>query len=185
MDFAAPPAVLKALHQRVEHGVFGYTFPSDSYREAICDWMKKRHNWSIQQEWIQFCPGVVPALSLIVDTFTEPGDQVVIQTPVYPPFYSVVQDHGRELVHNPLLRSEDGDYSMDFEDLEKSFSTGNVKMIILCSPHNPVGRVWTRTELDRLASLCQQYDVLVVSDEIHADLVFETGAHTPFAALSE
>ena len=121
MDFAAPPAVVKALHQRVEHGVFGYTFPSDSYREAICDWMEKRHSWSIQQEWIQFCPGVVPALSLIVDAFTEPGDQVVIQTPVYPPFYSVVQDHGRELVHNPPLRSEDGDYSMDFEDLEKSF----------------------------------------------------------------
>lgn len=185
MDFAAPPAVVKALHQRVEHGVFGYTFPSDSYREAICDWMEKRHSWSIQQEWIQFCPGVVPALSLIVDAFTEPGDQVVIQTPVYPPFYSVVQDHGRKLVHNPLLRSEDGDYSMDFEDLEKSFSTGKIKMLILCSPHNPVGRVWSRTELERLASLCQQYDVLVVSDEIHADLVFESGAHTPFAALSE
>lgn len=185
MDFAAPPAVVKALHQRVEHGVFGYTFPSDSYREAICDWMEKRHNWSIQQEWIQFCPGVVPALSLIVDAFTEPGDQVVIQTPVYPPFYSVVQDHGRELVHNPLLRSEDGDYSMDFEDLEESFSAGKVKMLILCSPHNPVGRVWSRAELERLASLCQQYNVLVVSDEIHADLVFEPGAHTPFAALSE
>lgn len=185
MDFAAPSAVVEALHKRVEHGVFGYTFPSDSYREAISDWMKKRHSWSIQQEWIQFCPGVVPALSLIVDAFTEPGDQVVIQTPVYPPFYSVVQDHGRELEHNPLLLSEEGDYTMDFEDLEKSFSTGHVKMIILCSPHNPVGRVWSRAELDRLASLCQQYDVLVVSDEIHADLVFEPGAHTPFAALSE
>ncbi|OMF68353.1 MalY/PatB family protein [Paenibacillus glucanolyticus] len=185
MDFAAPPAVVEALHKRVEHGVFGYTFPPDSYREAISDWMKKRHSWNIQQEWIQFCPGVVPALSLIVDAFTEPGDQVVIQTPVYPPFYSVVQEHGRELVHNPLLLSEEGDYTMDFEDLEKSFSTGHVKMIILCSPHNPVGRVWSRAELDRLASLCQQYDVLVVSDEIHADLVFEPGAHTPFAALSE
>ena len=116
----------------------------------------------------------------VVDAFTEPGDQVVIQTPVYPPFYSVVQDHGRELVHNPALRSEDGDYSMDFEDLEKSFSTGKVKMLILCSPHRPGGPGVSRTELERLASLCQQYDVLVVSDEIHADLVFESGAHTPF-----
>lgn len=185
MDFAAPPAVVEALHKRVEHGVFGYTFPTESYRGAIADWMKNRHSWTIQQEWIQFCPGVVPALSLIVDAFTEPGDQVVIQTPVYPPFYRVVQEHGRELIHNPLRLSEDGDYSMDFEDLENSFSTGNVKMIILCSPHNPVGRVWSKEELERLASLCQQYDVLVVSDEIHADLVFEQGGHTPFAALSE
>ncbi|KOP64566.1 cystathionine beta-lyase [Bacillus sp. FJAT-18019] len=185
MDFAAPSAVVEALQKRVEHGVFGYTFPTESYREAICDWMQKRHSWTIQQDWIQFCPGVVPALHLIVDAFTQPGDQIVIQTPVYPPFYSVVQEHGRELVPNPLLLSEDGDYSMDFEDLEKSFSTGNVKMIILCSPHNPVGRVWSKAELTRLASLCKEYDVLVVSDEIHADLVFESGAHTPFAALSE
>ncbi|GAB6929242.1 pyridoxal phosphate-dependent aminotransferase [Paenibacillus sp. JCM 10914] len=185
MDFAAPPAVIEAMQARVEHGVFGYTFPTESYRGAIANWMKQRHDWTIQQEWIQFCPGVVPALSLIVDAFSEPGDQIVIQTPVYPPFYRVVKEHGRELVHNPLALGEDGDYTMDFEDLEKSFAGGKVKMIILCSPHNPVGRVWSRQELDRLATLCQQYNVLVVSDEIHADLVFETGAHTPFAALSE
>lgn len=185
MDFAAPPAVLEALHRRVEHGVFGYTFPTESYQEAIAEWMQSRHGWSIQKDWIQFCPGVVPALSLIVDAYTEPGDQVVIQTPVYPPFHSVVKDQERELVLNPLIRGEDGDYEMDFEDLEKSLAGGRVKMLILCSPHNPVGRVWRREELERLADLCRQYDVLVVSDEIHADLIFEQGSHTPFAALSD
>lgn len=185
MDFAAPPAVVRAMHDRVEHGVFGYTLQTDTYREAISTWMNQRHNWSIQPEWIQFCPGVVPALSLIVEAFTEPGDQVIIQTPVYPPFYSVVKDHGRELVHNPLMVNAQGDYEMDFEDLERSLSGGRVKMIILCSPHNPVGRVWTREELSRLAALCEQYNVLVVSDEIHADLIYQAGSHTPFAALSE
>lgn len=185
MDFAAPPAVVRAMHNRVEHGVFGYTLQTDSYREAISSWMNIRHNWSIQPQWIQFCPGVVPALSLIVESFTEPDDQVIIQTPVYPPFYSVVKDHGRELVLNPLQVNDQGDYEMDFEDLERSLSGGRVKMIILCSPHNPVGRVWTREELSRLATLCEQYDVLVVSDEIHADLIYQAGSHTPFAALSE
>lgn len=185
MDFAAPPAVVRAMHNRVEHGVFGYTLQTDSYREAISNWMNVRHNWSIQPQWIQFCPGVVPALSLIVESFTEPDDQVIIQTPVYPPFYSVVKDHGRELVLNPLQVNDQGDYEMDFEDLERSLSGGRVKMIILCSPHNPVGRVWTREELSRLATLCEQYDVLVVSDEIHADLIYQAGSHTPFAALSE
>ncbi|SMF89595.1 cystathione beta-lyase [Paenibacillus uliginis N3/975] len=185
MDFAAPPAVVRAMHARVEHGVFGYTLQTETYREAITSWMDKRHNWSIKPEWIQYCPGVVPALSLIVEAFTEPGDQVIIQTPVYPPFYSVVKDHGRELVQNPLILTEQGDYVMDFEDLERSLSGGRVKMIILCSPHNPVGRVWTKEELSRIASLCEQHDVLVVSDEIHADLIYQAGSHTPFASLSE
>ncbi|UNK19709.1 pyridoxal phosphate-dependent aminotransferase [Paenibacillus sp. N3/727] len=185
MDFAAPPAVVRAMHARVEHGVFGYTLQTETYNEAITSWMEKRHNWSIKPEWIQYCPGVVPALSLLVEAFTEPGDQVIIQTPVYPPFYSVVKDHGRELVQNPLILTEQGDYVMDFEDLERSLSGGRVKMIILCSPHNPVGRVWTKEELSRIASLCEQHDVLVVSDEIHADLIYKTGSHTPFASLSE
>ncbi|MGG1879657.1 pyridoxal phosphate-dependent aminotransferase [Paenibacillus cisolokensis] len=185
MDFAAPPAVIKALHERVEHGVFGYTYPPVSYKESIVDWMQTRHNWSIQPEWIQNCPGVVPALSLLVESFTEPGDQVMIQTPVYPPFYQVVKEHGRELITNPLIQNEDGSYVMDFDHLEQSLSGGQVKMLILCSPHNPVGRVWTREELSRLAELCIRYDVLVVSDEIHSDLVFEPSKHVPYAALSE
>lgn len=185
MDFAAPPAVIRAMHERVEHGVFGYTLQTDTYREAVAEWMHSRHGWNVTPECIQFCPGVVPAMHLIVDNFTEPGDQVLIQPPVYPPFYRVVLEHGRELVENPLIRNEDGSYRIDFEDMERSLSGGNVKMMILCSPHNPVGRVWTRDELTRIAELCKQYDILVISDEIHADLVFEQGAMTPFASLSE
>lgn len=185
MDFAVPPAVIEALHTRVKHGVFGYTLQTESYQEAIINWMQQRHSWNIQPEWIQYCPGVVPALSLIVEVFTEPEDQVIIQTPVYPPFYNVVKDHGRELVQNPLILNEQGDYEIDFEDLERSLSNERAKIIILCSPHNPIGRVWTQAELSRIASLCEQYDVLVVSDEIHADLIYEPGSHIPFASLSE
>ncbi|NMO95197.1 MalY/PatB family protein [Paenibacillus lemnae] len=185
MDFAAPPAVIEAMHKRLEHGVFGYTLLSPGYREAVASWMQHRHQWDIQQEWIQFCPGVVPALSLIVEAFTEPGDGVVIQTPVYPPFYRVIKDHGRELVENVLKLDDEGNYTIDFEDLEASLSSERTKMIILCSPHNPVGRVWTREELGRLADMCQRHDVLVVSDEIHADLVFEPNTHIPFASLSD
>ncbi|KKO54234.1 MalY/PatB family protein [Paenibacillus sp. DMB20] len=185
MDFAAPPAVVRAMHERVEHGVFGYTLQTDSYRDAIAAWMKKRHGWNVASEWIQFCPGVVPAMHLMVEAFTEPGDQVLIQTPVYPPFYRVVEDHGRELVQNPLKQDAQGNYAIDFEDLERSLSGDRVKMMILCSPHNPVGRVWSREELTRIAELCQRHDVLVISDEIHADLVYGPGAHTPFASLSE
>ncbi|MFB5761832.1 MalY/PatB family protein [Paenibacillus medicaginis] len=184
MDFQAPPAVIRAVRERVEHGVFGYTYPSPSYYESIINWMQNRHNWKIEKEWIQFCPGVVPALSLIVEMFTEPEDQVMIQTPVYPPFHSVVKNHGRELVCSPLLE-QDGYYSMDFEDMESKMADGKVKLLILCSPHNPVGRVWTKQELQQLADLCAKWNVLVVSDEIHADLVFEAGSHTPFASLSE
>lgn len=185
MDFAAPPAVVRAMHDRVEHGVFGYTLQTDTYREAITSWMRQRHNWSMEPEWIQYCPGVVPALSLIVEAFTEPGDQVIIQTPVYAPFYNVVKDHERELVQNQLILNEQGDYEINFEDLERSLASERAKMIILCSPHNPIGRIWTKEELSRIAALCEQYDVLVVSDEIHADLIYQAGSHTPFASLSE
>lgn len=183
MDFAAPDSVISALNSRVEHGVFGYTMQSDMYNQAVADWMKSRHRWSIDKEWIVFCPGVVPALSFIVQAFTEPGDKVAIQTPVYPPFYSVVTDHGRELVQNPL-KEQDGYYTMDLEALEQSLDD-QVKLFILCSPHNPVGRVWRREELEAVAKLCMERGILMVSDEIHADLVYEEGTHIPFASLSE
>ncbi|WP_068774017.1 MalY/PatB family protein [Paenibacillus sp. FJAT-26967] len=184
MDFAAPPAVIRALQERAEHGVLGYSYITDSYLEAIAGWMKSRHNWDIRHDWIQFCPGVVPALSLMVECYTKPGEAVMIQTPVYPPFYQVVKNHGRQLVLNPLHLSAEGDYTMDFDRLEQDLDAHPVKMLILCSPHNPVGRVWTRSELERLAEICTSRGVIVVSDEIHADLVFEAGAHTPFAAVS-
>ena len=146
--------------------------------------MQRRHNWRIDADWIVFTPGIVPALSIAVQQFTSPGDAVVIQTPVYPPFYDVVRDQGRELITNPLIE-EQGQYTMDLEQLETSLQTGKVKMLILCSPHNPVGRVWSREELEDLASLCLKYNVLIVSDEIHADLVYERGTHTPLSLISE
>jgi len=183
MDFTAPPSVIHAFQERLTHGVFGYSLKTDSYYQAIIDWMKRRHQWEIEKDWIVYSPGVVPALSLIVQTFTELGDKVIIQTPVYPPFYQVVENHGRELILNPL-HLVDGKYTMDLAQLEAQIDE-QVKMLILCSPHNPVGRVWTKEELVPLAELCSRRNILVVSDEIHADLLFNKGSHTPYAALSE
>ncbi|GIP39495.1 cystathionine beta-lyase [Paenibacillus sp. J31TS4] len=183
MDFAAPEPVLEALRAKIDHGVLGYTRRTDAYLEAVAGWMAERHGWPVEKEWIVFCPGVVPALNLIVQAFTEPGDKVVIQTPVYPPFYNVVKNHGRELVLNPLRKNGDR-YEMDLDDLESKLDD-KVKLLILCSPHNPVGRVWTREELERLAELSEKHGFLVASDEIHADLVYAPHTHTPFANISE
>ncbi|MDR0268228.1 MalY/PatB family protein [Paenibacillus sp.] len=183
MDFESPAPVIEAMRQHVEHGVFGYAMETDEYKQSIADWMKQRHAWEIDQDWIVFCPGVVPALSFAVQAFTQPGDKIVIQPPVYPPFHNVVKDHGRELVLNPL-KCENGRYSMDLEGLEAILEGGHIKMLILCSPHNPVGRVWTRGELEALVQLCARHDVLIVSDEIHADLVYEKNAHIPLTQIS-
>ncbi|MFU1796802.1 MalY/PatB family protein [Paenibacillus azoreducens] len=183
MDFESPPSVIEALRQRVEHGVFGYTMQTDEYKQSIVDWMKQRHGWEIEPDWIVFCPGVVPALTFAVQAFTRAGDKVVIQPPVYPPFHSVVEDQGRELVLNPL-KYENGRYSLDLEGLEQILNNGPIKMLILCSPHNPVGRVWEHEELEALIHLCARHGVLIVSDEIHADLVYAKNTHTPLAKLS-
>lgn len=183
MDFAAPPSVVQALQSRVQHGVYGYTMRTREYHEAVRGWMQRRHGWDIQDEWIVFTPGIVPALSIAVQRFTKPGDAVIIQTPVYAPFYQVVRGQDRELMTNPL-KLENGHYSMDLEQLESCLQTGRVKMLILCSPHNPVGRVWTHEELEKLSKLCLQYNVLIVSDEIHADLVHQRGTHTPLSLVS-
>lgn len=183
MDFAAPPEVIEALRERLEHGVYGYTLKPDSYYEAIIDWIRDRHGWTVQKEWITSSPGVVTALSLLVLSMTEPGDKILIQTPVYPPFHYVVKRNGRELVTNEL-KLENGRYTMDYEQLEQQLRSG-VKMMLLCSPHNPVGRVWTKEELERLGELCVKYDTLVVADEIHADLLFSGRVHHPFANLSD
>lgn len=184
MDFAAPQEVLDAMHKRVDHGVFGYTFRTPAYFDSVVNWMRDRHDWNIEREWITFTPGVVPALAFAVEAFTQPGDKVAIQTPVYPPFYNVVRENGRELVTNPLRVTEDNDYEMDFDDLELKLADG-VKMLILCSPHNPIGRIWSRADLEKLAELCLKHEVLVIADEIHADLIFEPKSHIPFASVSE
>jgi cystathionine beta-lyase len=183
MDFAAPQPVIDAIRARTEHGVFGYPLTPPSYWAAIQSWFKARHNWDVKKEWLSKSPGVVPALSLCVTAFTHPGDKVVVQTPVYYPFFSAIKHNGRRIVRNPL-KSENGRWAMDFDDLERKIDP-RTRLLILCSPHNPVGRVWRREELNRLAEICVQKDLLIVSDEIHSDLVFTGYKHFPLASLSE
>lgn len=182
MDFQAPQAVVEALVNRAKHGIYGYSDSMDGYYEALIDWMLKRHDWLIERDWITFSPGIVPALNELVRSLTKQGDKVLLQSPVYPPFFQAIRNHGREVV-NSQLRLENGRYRMDFADLEEKFVSG-VKMMILCNPHNPVGRVWERDELNQLGELCLAHDVIVISDEIHGDLIYEGHRHIPFATLS-
>ena len=184
MDFKTPESVTEAISKRVDHGIFGYTWPDEDVKAQIKDWIQTRHHWEVQPSWITYSPGVIPSLHMIVQSLTDIADHVLIQTPVYPPFYSVVKDHGRHIVKNPLQFS-DGKYSIDFEDFEKKIKDNDVKMFILCNPHNPVGRVWTRDELTKMKDICLAHDVLIVSDEIHADLVYQDYTHIPIASLSD
>ena len=177
MDFPSPPAVIDALCARAEHGIFGYTGLNDAYLNAIIQWMQTRHNWTVEKDWILTTPGVVPTLNFIVQALTNPNDQVVIQTPVYSPFSYAVTNNGREIVHNPM-HYNDGRYTIDFEDLEQTLADPRTTLAILCSPHNPVGRVWTADELRRFATLCVEHNVLIVSDEIHHDLILPWGNFT-------
>ena len=180
MDFATPPAVIEALTARAQHGVFGYTAPKDDFYAAIVGWMQRRHNWTPEKEWILTAPGVVPSLNMIVQTFTDVGDGVLIQTPVYHPFYAAVENNGRKLVYNPM-NFADGRYTMDYADLATKLADPATKLMILCSPHNPVGRVWSSDELKQVGDLCAKHDVLIVSDEIHHDLIYASAEFTTFA----
>ncbi len=184
MDFRSPPAVVEALTERAKHGLFGYTAPTDSYYTAVTEWMQRRYNWPVEREWILQTPGVVPAINLLIQTFVQPGEKVLIQRPVYYPFMNAIKNNGAEIVSNSL-RYEGGCYQMDFDDLAAKTADPAVKLAILCSPHNPVGRVWTREELIRFGEICIQNDVLVISDEIHCDLIFNGAEFTTFAAISD
>ena len=183
MDFRSPEPVIDALRARVEHGVFGYGWPPEGLKEAIQAHLVNRHNWQVAEKEIDFISGVVTGFNHAIYSLTEPGDKVLIQTPVYPPFLAAPEQAGRERVINPLVRLPDGNYEIDFEDFEAKAASG-VKLFILCSPHNPVGRVFTREELTRMAEICLAHDVLICSDEIHADLVFSGAKHIPIASLS-
>ena len=183
MDFPAPPAVVEAVRRRAEHGIYGYPIGSRSFSTAVAHWLKSRHGWDVKKGWITKSPGVVPSLCLCLNAFTRPGDGIVIQTPVYHPFYHVIDHNDRRLVRNPLM-FEAGRTMMDFDDLERKIDAGT-RLFILCSPHNPVGRVWTRDELKRLGDLCAARDLIVISDEIHAELVFKGHRHVPLASISE
>ncbi len=182
MDFRCPQEIIDALHRRAEHGVFGYAGAYHSYYTSIINWMKKRHNWEIELDWICSSPGIVPALDMLVRGLTQPGDEVVIQTPVYHPFFSVISNNHCKVIENELVLN-DYRYLMDLDDLEKKLNP-KVKLLILCSPHNPAGRVWTKSELVRLGELCLKHNVLVISDEIHSDLVFPGHEHQVYASIS-
>lgn len=183
MDFPVAGFILDAIQARLRHPILGYTFRSDSFSSCVVSWMERRHGWKIKNEAIGFSPGIVPALNMAVMEFTDPGDRVAVQPPVYFPFFSAISNHGRKLVYNQLL-NKDGRYEMDLDHLEDLFKEG-VKLFFLCNPHNPVGRAWTLEELEQLALLCVKYKVLVISDEIHSDLLLFGHRHIPFASLGE
>lgn len=184
MDFLSPPHVTEAIIERAKHGVFGYTYATKEYYDSIINWVDRRHDWKINQEWISFIPGVVKGIAFIIDCFAKENDGIVIQPPVYPPFCSVPTMHKRKIITNPLIL-EEGCYKMDFEHLEKTILAEKPRVFILCNPHNPGGRVWTKEELVKLADICSKNNVLVISDEIHADLALFGHKHIPFASVSE
>ncbi len=183
MDLPIAQEIQKALIKRCEHGIFGYSESDANYAAAVCDWYAQYFNWQPQGEWLTKTPGVVFALAMAVKAFTKAGEAVLIQQPVYYPFTEVIEDNGRQLINSPLIL-KDGRYEIDFTDLEAKIIDNNVKLMLLCSPHNPVGRVWSEAELRRVGDICLAHGVIVVSDEIHSDFVWE-GKHTVFAALGE
>lgn len=182
MDFKTSSYVEDALAERARHGIFGYSESQTLYFEIVRDWMKRHHDWEVKEPWLIKTPGVVFALAMAVKAYTEPGDGVLIQSPVYYPFSEVIEDNGRRIVSNTLVLGEDHKYHIDFEDFERQIKENQIKLFFLCNPHNPVGRVWTTEELTRLGDICLKYQVTVVSDEIHSDFIFR-GRHQVFADL--
>jgi cysteine-S-conjugate beta-lyase len=183
MDFNTPDFVVKSLQDRLNHEIYGYSYRSPEYFQSIIDWLNNRHHWKVEKEWISFCPGIVPALNFCTLAFTQPGDSIIVQPPVYFPFFSAVEAHGRKLIYNRLIESE-GRWVMDYDSLIASID-GKTKMIIISNPHNPVGRVWSPEELCKLADICMKNNILILSDEIHCDLILPGFTHTPFANISE
>ena len=184
MDFRVAQPIIDALKRRVEHGIFGYTLVGDRYYDAVIRWFRRRHGWTIRREWIQYTTGVVPAVSVIIKALTEPGDKVLIQTPVYNCFFSSIRNNGCEMAETRLV--QDGDsWRVDFDDMERKAADPRVKLLLLCNPHNPAGRVWTKEELSRMNDICLRHGVKVIADEIHCELVMPGYHYTPFAAVSE
>jgi len=181
MDFKTPDFITDAVILRAQHPVYGYSYRTDGYYDSLINWMQTHHDWKIERDWIVFSPGVVPVLYMSTLAFTNPGDKVLIQSPVYPPFYDAVIKNGREIITSPLIQNGDR-YDIDFKDLDQKLAQS--KMMILSNPHNPVSRVWTREELLEIGNLCLKHKVLLISDEIHCDLVFSDYKHIPTASLS-
>lgn len=186
MDFETFPAITEALQRRVAHGIFGYTRAPEAYYEAVCRWFGKRHGWHINREHIIYTSGVVPAVSAVIKALTLPGDQVIVQGPVYNCFFSSIRNNGCEMVSNSLIyNKEELRYEIDFDDLERKLKHERARLMLLCNPHNPGGRVWTRDELTRVAELCRKYGVRVVSDEIHCELTLYDNEYVPFGSLPD
>ncbi len=183
MDVQVPEEILRPMRERVRHGVMGYTFRPDTYEAAVVQWLSRRHGWETEQEWMRYVPGVMSGIAMAIQAFSEPGDKVVVQPPVYFPFFDVVKANERRLGYNELVRTEEG-YTIDFEDLEQQLAEDRTRLFLLCSPHNPVGRVWTQKELERIGHLCSEHDVLIVSDEIHYDIFYGKHEHIPIASLA-
>lgn len=184
MDFRTAPPVVEALRKRVEHGIFGYVRVPDAYYAAVTNWFARRHDWQIEKEWIIYTTGVVPALSAVIKALTAPGDKVMVQTPVYNCFFSSIRNNGCGMIAKPLIY-RNGTYQIDFADLEQKAADPSVKVLLLCNPHNPAGRVWTKQELTRIGDICIRNNVWVVADEIHCELVFPGHTYIPFASISQ
>lgn len=182
MDFRSPKEVIEAVVDKAKSGAYGYAIKPDSFYDAVMRWVERRYHWKVEKEWIIFTPGVIPGFHIAIQNFTKPGDGIIVQTPVYYPFMDGVRNNGRRLVINPLIE-KDGKWFMDFQDLEDKVKDPGNKMLILCNPHNPVGRSWSESELKRLGELCMEHDVLLISDEIHADLMMNGSEHHAVCAV--
>lgn len=183
MDFRTPDFIVDAIKKRADHEIFGYTFRGESYNQSIVNWLKRRHNWEIKPEWISFSPGVVAGLTLAIEALSKPGDGVIIQPPVYFPFFDSVKGTGRQMIENPL-KLENGRYYFDLDDLKKKI-TPQTRLLLLCNPQNPGGMAWNAEELTALAQICLDNKIVIISDEIHSDLIFDGFKHTPLAGLSD
>ena len=183
MDFLTAPCIMEALKERLEQGIFGYTTRPDSYNDSIVNWLDNRFSRKINKDWLMFSPAVITSISLLIQNLTKENDKIMIQEPVYSPFHNMVKNNNRELVISPLIKLDDGKYVMDYDDIESKIK--DVKIFILCNPHNPVGRVWTCEELTKLGDICLKHNVIVISDEIHSDIIFKNHKHTPFASISK
>jgi len=184
MDFRAPEPIINAIIERAKHGVFGYSYFYSAYYNAVLGWFKRHYNWEINREWLSFTPGVIPAINIALQAYTNPGDKVIVQNPVYYPFFGAIKNSGRQIQFNPLISSK-GRFQMDYDDLKQKIKDPKVKILILCSPHNPIGRVWTKDELTQLGEICIENEIIVLSDEIHCDLIYPGYKHTNFAAICE
>ena len=182
MDFKVAEPISNALEKRANHGIFGYVYPHESFYLTFIDWVQKRHGWKIEKDWILVLPGVISGLNLSARVLAKEGENMILQSPVYPPFYRVIENNHRNVIDNPLVLN-DGKYEIDFDDLENKIDS-NTKALLFCSPHNPVGRVWKKDELIKLSRICLQHQIIMVSDEIHSDLIYPDNTHIPLASLS-